>query len=540
MGTSLIFYFLPAVTVASILGCLTAIVVVVSTVRLPAFPGRNGFIVSMAGVAWWTAAIAVEHASLRFSYQIFWSDIAWFGTVVTVGYWAIFVWDYIRGTARRLPKAVHVAVFATAALVVASALTNARHHLLYTAILPIGKPPFVTTRFVHAPLFYVIIALFYLVGLLTDIWAISTAAQSRSVYRSRYTGIALATLLPWLSNILYVSGAIKELSFDTTPLSFVVVNVMLYWMMRRRHLFDLLPVAHGMLLDSIPDPVILLDAQARIVECNVAARRLAGDQPLVGSSLSDIPELGPGLAPAGNQESPPNEVAIGDPPRYFDVGQVSLPYGSHLLGTLLVLRDITHLKEIERRLQTALADLEKQLQDNVALQRQLKEQSIRDPLTGLHNRRFLDELGPVMLADARRSAMPLVAVMIDVDRFKLLNDTYGHSAGDAVLRATGVFFRRRVRESDAVFRLGGEEFLLLLAHTEDDVAFERVERWRILFPTQTPLHEGIRLEATFSAGIASYPADADNMSDLLRVADAALYRAKLDGRNRTVRHGGSR
>lgn len=516
MGSSLFSYWLRAATVASAVGCATSIVVAVWTWRLPSFPGRTSFVVSMVGVAWWTASVAVEHASRLLAARLFWSGIAWLGVVLSTGYWAIFVWEYLHGRKHPLPRWAHLSVLSAALLIVGVALTSA--------------------RLAHGPLFYLIVALFYLLVLGSDLMVLNAAIQSRSIYRAHYLGLALATVLPLCASILYVSRIVKELSFDTTPLCFAVTDVILFWLIRRRRLFDLLPIARGVLLDFIPDPVIVLDDENRIIESNPAAQRLAGRESLLGLPLSDLPELKRGLGAVGDEASARYEVAIGSPPRHFDVGRVSLPYAGRQVGQLLVLRDVTHLKEVERRLQTALSELENQLADNLALQRKLREQTIRDPLTGLHNRRFLDELGPVMLADARRSALPLAAVMIDVDRFKLLNDTYGHSAGDAVLRATGSFLRQRVRESDAVFRLGGEEFLLLLAHTREDAALERVEEWRTLYPSHGPLHEGSRLEATFSAGIAFFPLDAEDLGGLLDLADRALYQAKLEGRNRTIRH----
>jgi diguanylate cyclase (GGDEF)-like protein len=238
-----------------------------------------------------------------------------------------------------------------------------------------------------------------------------------------------------------------------------------------------------------------------------------GDRPLVGTALSEIPALHEGLRFLNEPELGRDEAVIGDPPRYFDVGQVPLHYAGREVGRVIVLRDISNRKE---------------------LQRQLREQSIRDALTGLHNRRFLDELGPVMFADAVRTAAPLAAVMLDIDHFKGFNDSHGHEAGDAMLRASGAFLLQNVRQTDAVFRMGGEEFLVLLPHTQLAQALVRADAWRREFMELGVSYEGTELHATISAGVAVYPADADDLRALLHRADLALYRAKGSGRNRVL------
>jgi diguanylate cyclase (GGDEF)-like protein len=249
---------------------------------------------------------------------------------------------------------------------------------------------------------------------------------------------------------------------------------------------------------------------------------------LVGLSLGTLSELHKGLGALQDPVSGPYETAIGTPARYFDVGQVPLIYAGRSVGRLILLRDISHRKEAEDRLQAAMVELEKH-------QQQLREESIRDMLTGLHNRRFLDELGPILLAEAKRSDSPLAAVMLDIDHFKRLNDTYGHQAGDTVLRASGAFLREQVRQSDAAFRMGGEEFLILLPHTEEPQAERWVEELRGGYMALAFAHDGLFLNATVSVGFAMYPADADGMPDLLHRADMALYRAKTGGRNRVCR-----
>lgn len=164
----------------------------------------------------------------------------------------------------------------------------------------------------------------------------------------------------------------------------------------------------------------------------------------------------------------------------------------------------------------------------------LREQTIRDPLTGLFNRRFLDESLGREIARARRDSRPLAVLMIDIDRFKQLNDTYGHPAGDVVLRRVGELVRSRARGGDLPCRYGGEEFLLVLPNMTPDTAVARAEEWRASIECQPIAYGNDVLSVTVSIGVAAFPGDGDTREALIKAADEALYAAKRDGRNRVV------
>ncbi|OWW18239.1 sensor domain-containing diguanylate cyclase [Noviherbaspirillum denitrificans] len=169
-----------------------------------------------------------------------------------------------------------------------------------------------------------------------------------------------------------------------------------------------------------------------------------------------------------------------------------------------------------------------------ALEAQLREQANRDPLTGLFNRRFFDATLEREIARCKRDGHSLSVVMIDVDHFKKINDTYGHQAGDEVLRLLGSILGEGVRASDVVCRFGGEEFLVLLPSMGTQAAQERAEQWRIAFSTTSVLLSRDKIGATFSAGIATYPDNCPQPEALVECADASLYCAKKEGRNRIV------
>lgn len=178
--------------------------------------------------------------------------------------------------------------------------------------------------------------------------------------------------------------------------------------------------------------------------------------------------------------------------------------------------------------------LVRKVEEISALEAQLREQANRDPLTGLYNRRFFGSTLELEAARCQRDRNSLSLVMIDIDHFKSINDTWGHPIGDEVLRLLGSVLRDGVRTSDVACRFGGEEFLVLLPATDAAVAQARAEHWLRTFSAMFVMQGEKRIAATFSAGIATYPGPCGTPDDLIALADAALYRAKNAGRNRIV------
>jgi diguanylate cyclase (GGDEF)-like protein len=174
---------------------------------------------------------------------------------------------------------------------------------------------------------------------------------------------------------------------------------------------------------------------------------------------------------------------------------------------------------------------------NHRLQRGLREQTIRDPLTGLFNRRYMEESLATEIARVARSGAPLSVVMCDVDHFKRFNDEFGHDAGDAVLQAVASEMRGRFREGDVVCRYGGEEFAIIAPGTTADNLAQRVESVREAIAELDIRQGGRRLGRTsMSFGIAEWHVEIGrDGAALLHAADSALYRAKREGRNRTIR-----
>lgn len=173
----------------------------------------------------------------------------------------------------------------------------------------------------------------------------------------------------------------------------------------------------------------------------------------------------------------------------------------------------------------------KAAQEVAALQTQLREQAIRDPLTGLHNRRHLEAAFDRELARARRGGRPLSVVLGDIDHFKRVNDTHGHAAGDDVLKAFAALLVRHTRSSDVACRYGGEEFLALLPEMGLESAVARAEKLRLAVQTEPIRWADTAIRVTASFGVATFPEHGATAEALIGAADSALYAAKASGRN---------
>ncbi len=180
---------------------------------------------------------------------------------------------------------------------------------------------------------------------------------------------------------------------------------------------------------------------------------------------------------------------------------------------------------------TALADGMSLALANMALREKLRNQALRDPLTGLYNRRYMEDTLARFVRLAEREARAVSVIMCDLDHFKRLNDEHGHAFGDSVLREAAVTLLGALRETDVVCRYGGEELVVILPDCDIERAVDKAEVLRLRIEGLSQTH-GATITASF--GVASVPQTSGSVADLLASADAALYKAKQSGRNQVA------
>ncbi|GAB4281807.1 MAG: hypothetical protein Fur0025_10590 [Oscillatoriaceae cyanobacterium] len=202
---------------------------------------------------------------------------------------------------------------------------------------------------------------------------------------------------------------------------------------------------------------------------------------------------------------------------------------------LLIASEPGQLTPGKKRLASMVAEHVSLALANLKLRETLEHQSIRDPLTGLFNRRYMEEFLELELRRASRKQQSLGVVMMDVDYFKRFNDTFGHEAGDTLLRELGMLLKNSLRGSDVACRYGGEELTLILPECSLADALERAEQIRQEIKAMQVRHRGELLGAvTVSSGVACFPEHGSTGDAVIRAADMALYRAKKAGRDRSI------
>ncbi len=296
-------------------------------------------------------------------------------------------------------------------------------------------------------------------------------------------------------------------------------------------------IARSKVMEHLPEMVFVLDEKERIVDANAVAQKWLGKslKEIIGRDALEVFKPWPQLLKRFFfLERSREEIEIpGEPPRILEtIITPILNRANQIEGRVILAYDITERKKLEEELKTANLALQTQLEVNERLRLQLQEQAIRDPLTGVFNRRYFAEALDREIARAARENAPFSLIILDVDHFKRVNDAYGHKCGDMVLISLANYLTENTRRSDILCRFGGEEFVILMPDAAVDDARERAELFRAEFESLSHTCEDKPIKATFSAGVASFPIHAGSGDALLVSADQALYQSKSAGRNR--------
>jgi diguanylate cyclase (GGDEF)-like protein len=287
--------------------------------------------------------------------------------------------------------------------------------------------------------------------------------------------------------------------------------------MQREEVRHASPTSAAGVLDSMLDGVIVVGDEDRLLYCNPAGRALLGPFGAVGSQF-----FAKQLEDGSCAEVPLFESRIAE------LSSVRIEWDGEP-ARLLTLRDVTQ----RRRTEASLVILADQLRTANVHLRMLAD---IDPLTGLLNRRGLERILESEILPRVREGTDLVAIMVDCDEFKAVNDTYDHVAGDLALREIGERLRGALRPGDPLARVGGDEFLVLLPGARLDAALRVAGRIREAVackPVPIAFRES-EIALTVSLGVAPIPRDASHVDDIVRLADAGLRQSKLSGKNRVT------
>ncbi|MGI8501338.1 MAG: histidine kinase N-terminal 7TM domain-containing diguanylate cyclase, partial [Hassallia sp.] len=411
--------------------------------------------------------------------------------------------------------------------------TNEWHNLIWTGFLPDPHGSNVVI-YQHGLGFFWVMACVS-VSTLAGVFLLARRALLPSVLYSQQSIMALTgALIPLLGASAYMLHLTPP-GLNVTPMSFMLTGLIYAVSVFRFRMFDLIPVARDILIDRMSDGVLVLDVQNRILDINPAAQNLIGTTAhFIGQPADQVlSKWQDNIRFYHEDEGVKTKILIDSAtPRYLELQITPLrDCRRQLTGHLLILRDITQRYQAEVELRQANERLRLQVLEIETLQALLQQQAMQDGLTGLFNRRYFDSSLQRELVRAAQESYPVAVILMDIDYFKKVNDTFGHQAGDRVLQVFADLLRQYSRSSDIVCRYGGEEFVLALPGITLNNAFQRAEQIRLSFQAARIKFGDREINTTVSGGICVFPDNAKIGDDLLLLADKALYAAKAYGRN---------
>lgn len=528
----MLFQFTPYFGLLALTAVINILVASVAWQRRGSTLARSYFSLMMVAATFYATVAAMEAGAVALSDKIFWSTLEYVGSGGIIVFFLLFSHAFTHEQSRFAPQQI-ARLSILPLLHVLLVATNAWHGWVWPEII-LGPPHSNVAIYKHGFGYFWIVGSVYLY-VLRGMQLLAHSAFRAGALRQRQTLLLiLGALFPFIGSALYSLDMLPN-GLNFTPMSFMATGVFFFWALFRIGIFDVLPIAREMLIEHLRDGVIVVDLKHRIVDINPKGRSLTGlSSGCVGRSLHPglyhVPEL---LQNYDRGIETPFELWLNlHQPCYVTV-QISplIDYQGKLHGRLIVLHDITKRHQAEIELRQANSCLQQQLQEIEFLQSKLQNQARQDQLTGLFNRHYLNESLPQELKRASQAGYAVGFIMLDIDHFKQINDTFGHRVGDLVLKAFSEILSRQIRAVDMACRLGGEEFLLILPGITLDIGYQRAECIRQAVEDATLLWAGTEVKTTISGGVAIFPEDGTTDTDLLHAVDVALYAAKKAGRN---------
>jgi diguanylate cyclase (GGDEF)-like protein len=508
--------FMPA-TILLLVGATMSASIILYAWRLRRTSVGPAFIGLMLCITIYATGYAFELTCGTLEGMLFWNKIQYLGIPFIPAFWLILAARY-AGRDAWLTRPMTAILFALSALTLVMNYTNGGHHLFYKSVGIDDNGSFPVISLIWGPAYFFQVAYVNISLIAGNVLLFSALRRAAPHFRRQAAVVMAGTALPWLGYLIYVSG-LSPRELDVTAIALTLATPFLAWGLFRYRLLDFAPVAKESVFASMEDGAVVLDIENRIVDFNQAARRILPGLAAkvlgrpVRDVLGDAPKIAALLDPGGSKTADMKTVA-GSSIGFFRAGvSPVLNRRGREMARILLLHDIT---------------------EQVRMTEKLRELATTDDLTGAFNRRHFFSLGQAEIERAKRYGHSLSVIILDLDHFKRINDTWGHEGGDRVLRAASEAFRVVLRTSDRFARYGGEEFAILLPETPLAEARRAAERMRTTISRcLIEVAGGERIRITASIGVAGVDRVGKlTLDGLIRAADRAMYAAKEAGRDR--------
>ena len=473
--------------------------------------GSKLFSFFMASLTIYVLGYSMELASLNVATMLFWSKIEYLGIYSFPTLFLLFVLRY-TGQDKWLTRRIIHLLFVVPTILLFSKLSDDIFHLVYQTTWLDTSGPIPLLGFTRGPIYPM--ALYSAIPVSLAIFLLWKKRRNTPlIYRNQATLLAVSAIGPIAILLLYMSGfqpypGLKYL--DLNPFLYPIWAIGVGWAAFRYRLFDLTPIAREVLIEHLSDGVFVLDDQSRLVDANPVALHIIGRTKIpVGENAGKVFFHWKELWSACQMEARGAPVSMeiehirNGEKTFYDLSITDLKDKSEShIGRLIMIHDITERKRLEE---------------------QLLELSLVDELTGLSNRRGFYILANQFINMANRMDLKAVLIFADLDKLKMINDTYGHTEGDHALVDAAALLRSTSRSSDILARWGGDEFVVLAMRHKDDPVDTMVDRVKKKLDEFNALMSR-NYELSISFGVAYYdPGLPVELENLVHQADQAMY-----------------
>lgn len=500
----------------AISGVLSILLALYSSFQKTRFSGMHLFVLMSIATAIYTFGSSMELASSSLEKIKFWISFEYLGLPFISPLNLLVVMHYVGRERFTTPRAALGVLFIPAVTCVLM-LTNDLHGLVYQSMELRADAPWPLVDFVMG--FWYVVNGSYTLGCgLVGMWMLARhMRQTLNVYRKQTATMFLGLFIPIGTSLIYIMN-LTPYHIDPVPATMSLTNLLYCWAILSAGMLTSTPVVRENILESMRDGVIVLDPAGRIADYNKAASLLfpflaperIGD---VAAEVFPRKQLRSEDADMRFLEAEERQIEWldGDETRYYRTRSSPVHHrrGGAYAGRTLVILDVT---------------------ENVLLHRKLERMATHDGMTQIFNRTHFVECSEQLLAESWRTLEPLTIALFDIDRFKLINDTYGHDVGDTVIRHVVHACKIYLGDNDVFGRYGGEEFALCMPGRSLDDAFNLLECVRRELDSGPVMTAAGPVSVTASFGLTEARIGLP-LKTLTKMADDALYLAKQSGRN---------
>jgi diguanylate cyclase (GGDEF)-like protein len=458
------------------------------------------------------AGYAMELICTNLNEMLYWNLVQYAGMPFISAFWLLYSIEY-AGRGYLLKPGIITTILSIPILIIIMRFTNSLHNLYYIntsimmnsdfPVMLINKGPFYFLLSFSAFAMVLISIYFYSIGL----------KNNNGKINSQGLLMFIAALIPPVSTVINFLNVIPN-GVDIGPFFLLISFIFFIYSLYRYQMLDIMPVVRDKVFEMTHDVVIVLDRNYRVLDFNPAAGRVFSElnREVLGLPVDNVLTEHEMVVDAiWNSKGGQMNLSVQGKIKCFNMLNLPIMRKKHITGYLLVFNDITSYMETIKSMDV-LASI--------------------DGLTGILNRRSFLERSKLEVMDARAKRTPITIMMLDIDRFKDVNDRMGHPAGDKALKAVADVCRVLTRTIDILGRVGGEEFALVLPGTPIELGLVVAERLRKGIQDKIIESDGTTFNVTASIGVTDDKAlENDDIETMLKRADKAMYQAKSSGRN---------